>query len=99
MGCLTANVNCGIAWNSLLMAILVAASTTVLGLAFALLATRTGFRAKRLLRLLSVLPIITPPFVIGLAINLLFGASGTVTLAIEANHRHDAGALHLRPSR
>jgi iron(III) transport system permease protein len=84
LGCLTANVNCGIAWNSLLMAILVAASTTVLGLAFALLATRTGFRAKRLLRLLSVLPIITPPFVIGLAIILLFGASGTVTQAIEA---------------
>ena len=84
VGCLTANVNCGIAWNSLLMAILVAASTTVLGLAFALLATRTAFRAKRLLRLLSVLPIITPPFVIGLAIILLFGASGTVTQAIEA---------------
>ena len=83
LGCLTANVNCGIAWNSLLMAILVGASTTLLGLAFALLATRTGFRAKRLLRLLSVLPIITPPFVIGLAIILLFGASGTVTLAIE----------------
>ena len=84
LSCLTANVNCGVAWNSLLMAILVGASTTVLGLAFALLATRTGFRAKRLLRLLSVLPIITPPFVIGLAIILLFGASGAVTLAIEA---------------
>ena len=67
LGCLTANVNCGVAWNSLLMAILVGASTTILGLAFALLATRTGFRAKRLLRLLSVLPIITPPFVIGLS--------------------------------
>ena len=84
LGCLTANVNCGVAWNSLLMAIVVGMSTTVLGLAFALLATRTGFRAKKLLRLLSVLPIITPPFVIGLAIILLFGASGTVTQAIEA---------------
>lgn len=82
--CLTANVNCGVAWNSLWMALLVGASTTVLGLAFALLATRTGFRAKRLLRTLTVLPIITPPFVIGLAIILLFGASGTVTQAIEA---------------
>ncbi len=83
VGCLTANVNCGVAWNSLLMAVLVGASTTILGLAFALLATRTGFRAKRLLRMLSVLPIITPPFVIGLAIILLFGASGMVTQAIE----------------
>ncbi len=84
LGCLAANVNCGVAWNSLLMAILVGASTTLLGLAFALLATRTGFRAKKLLRLLTVLPIITPPFVIGLAIILLFGASGTVTQVIEA---------------
>jgi iron(III) transport system permease protein len=41
--------------------------------------TRTGFRAKRLLRVLTVLPIITPPFVIGLALILLFGRSGTVT--------------------
>ena len=84
LGCMTANVNCGVAWNSLLMAILVGATTTLLGLAFALLATRTGFRAKKLLRTLTVLPIITPPFVIGLAIILLFGASGTVTQAIEA---------------
>ena len=83
LGCVSANVNCGVAWNSLLMAILVGASTTLLGLAFALLATRTGFRAKKLLRALTVLPVITPPFVIGLAIILLFGASGTVTLAIE----------------
>jgi iron(III) transport system permease protein len=83
LGCLSARVNCGVAWNSLVMAVLVGVSTTVLGLAFALLATRTGFRAKRLLRLLTVLPIITPPFVIGLAIILLFGASGTVSQLIE----------------
>ena len=99
LGCVSANVNCGVAWNSLLMAILVGASTTLLGLAFALLATRTGFRAKKLLRALTVLPVITPPFVIGLAIILLFGASGTVTLAIERDHRRHAGALHLWPTR
>ena len=83
LGCLGAGLNCGVAWNSLLMAVLVGLSTTVLGLAFALLATRTGFRAKRLLRVLTVLPIITPPFVIGLAIILLFGASGTFSQLLE----------------
>ena len=83
LGCLTGRVNCGVAWNSLFMAVFVGASTALLGLSFALLATRTGFRAKRLLRVLTVLPIITPPFVIGLAIILLFGASGTITLLIE----------------
>ena len=55
------------------------AGTTLLGLAFALIATRTGFPAKRALRVLTVLPIITPPFVIGLAVILLFGRSGAIT--------------------
>jgi iron(III) transport system permease protein len=58
---------------------LVGFSTTVLGLAFALVATRSGFKYSKLLRALTVLPIITPPFVIGLAIILLFGLSGTIT--------------------
>ena len=70
---------CGAAWNSLVLAILVGFITTALGLAFALVVTRTGFRHKKLLRALTVLPIITPPFVIGLAIILLFGLSGNVT--------------------
>lgn len=70
---------CGAAWNSLVLAILVGFITTALGLAFALVVTRTGFRFKRALRALTVLPIITPPFVIGLAIILLFGLSGNVT--------------------
>jgi iron(III) transport system permease protein len=81
--CLTARVGCGVAWNSLFLAILVGAGTTALGLAFALIATRTGFRAKRLLRVLTVLPIITPPFVIGLAVILLFGRSGAVSTFLE----------------
>lgn len=79
MACVHSNVNCGVAWNSLVLAILVGIGTTLLGLAFALIVTRTGFRAKRLLRALTVLPIITPPFVIGLAVILLFGRAGVVT--------------------
>src|SRR6266849_5521343 len=51
--------------------------------AFALIVTRTGFRAKKALRLLTVLPIITPPFVIGLAVILLFGRAGAVTTFME----------------
>jgi iron(III) transport system permease protein len=77
--CTYSSVSCGAAWNSLALAILVGAGTTLLGLAFALVATRSGFRYRKVLRALTVLPIITPPFVIGLSIILLFGASGTVT--------------------
>jgi iron(III) transport system permease protein len=92
LDCLTANLGCGVAWNSLFLAILVGASTTALGLAFALIATRTGFRAKRLLRVLTVLPIVTPPFVIGLAVILLFGRSGAVSTFLE-------WAFEIEPSR
>ncbi|MEX3011705.1 ABC transporter permease [Hoeflea sp. TYP-13] len=78
LACLSGG-RCGAAWNSLVLAILVGALTTILGLIFALVVTRTGFRFKRGLRAMTVLPIITPPFVIGLAIILLFGLSGSVT--------------------
>jgi iron(III) transport system permease protein len=83
LGCVTREVACGIAWNSLLLGVLTGAGTTLLGLAFALLVTRTQFPAKRLLRLMTVLPLITPPFVIGLAIILLFGVSGTISQFME----------------
>lgn len=79
LSCIQGGTRCGVAWNSLFLAILVGFSTTALGLAFALVATRSGFRFGKMLRALTVLPIITPPFVIGLAIILLFGLSGSIT--------------------
>ena len=79
LDCLTGGRNCGVAWNSLALATMVGALTTLLGLAFALIAARTRFPAKRLLRLISILPVITPPFVIGMSLILLFGRSGMVT--------------------
>ncbi|WP_299827804.1 iron ABC transporter permease [uncultured Roseobacter sp.] len=82
LGCL-AGARCGAAWNSLFLAILVGSITTVLGLCFALVVTRSGFRYKRAIRALTVLPIITPPFVIGLALILLFGLSGTITVFVS----------------
>ena len=79
LDCVYSNLRCGVAWNTLFLAILTGAGTTLLGLAFALVAVRTNFRFKRLLRVMSVLPIITPPFVIGLAVILLFGRAGPVS--------------------
>ena len=79
LGCLAGGGACGVAWNTLFLACLVGVGTTALGLAFALVATRTSLRFKWLLRVLTVLPIITPPFVIGLALILLFGRSGALS--------------------
>jgi iron(III) transport system permease protein len=91
LDCLTGG-SCGVGWNTLLLAILTGTTTTTLGLAFALVATRTAFKAKRLLRVLTVLPIITPPFVIGLGLILIFGRSGLVNQFLES-------ALGIPPSR
>ncbi|CTQ59904.1 MAG: iron ABC transporter permease [Roseibium album] len=82
LGCFW-GARCGAAWNSLFLAVLVGIITTGLGLVFALVVTRSGFRFKRGLRALTVLPIITPPFVIGLALILLFGLSGSVTVFVS----------------
>ena len=84
LGCLTGG-HCGAAWNTVVLALLVGAVTTLIGLAFALIAVRTGVPMKPALRLLSLLPIITPPFVIGLALILLFGRAGMVTDFLARN--------------
>ncbi|HWT30287.1 MAG TPA: ABC transporter permease subunit, partial [Propylenella sp.] len=83
LSCLSGGRSCGVFWNSLALAAVVGVLTTLLGLAFALLAHRTGFRAKRLINVLTILPVITPPFVIGLGIILLFGRSGIATVFIQ----------------
>jgi iron(III) transport system permease protein len=83
-GCFAGERSCGVVWNSLVLAAIVGVLTTALGLAFALLSLRTDFPGKPLLRLLAVLPVITPPFVIGLSIILLFGRNGMVTLWLES---------------
>jgi iron(III) transport system permease protein len=84
LGCVTGRVNCGVFWNTLALATATATAATALGLCFALIVTRTAFPAKRAMRLLTVLPIITPPFVIGLGLILIFGRSGVVNQIVEA---------------
>ncbi len=79
LNCLTGLGQCGSAWNSLGLAVAVGFLTTLLGLAFALVVTRTDMPFKRVIKALTLLPIITPPFVIGLAVILLLGLSGVVT--------------------
>lgn len=83
VGCIAGGTRCGVAWNTLFLAVLCATIATALGLAFALIATRTAFPYKKSLRVLSVLPIITPPFVIGLGLILLFGRAGIVNQLLE----------------
>lgn len=83
LACLAGGTTCGVAWNSLFLAVLAGVLSTLLGLAFALLALRSGFRWRKSLQVMSILPIITPPFVIALSLVVLFGRTGMVTVWME----------------
>jgi iron(III) transport system permease protein len=88
----TGGTRCGVAWNTLFLALLTAGGCTLLGLAFALVVTRTGIPMRRAARLLTVLPIVTPPFVIGMGLILIFGRAGVANQLLE-------WAFGLAPSR
>jgi iron(III) transport system permease protein len=83
LSCLAGGVRCGVAWNTLWLALLTAAGTTVLGTFIALVAERGNRRWQRPLNILALLPIITPPFVVGLGLVLLFGRAGLVNQFLE----------------
>ncbi len=84
LNCLAGGVRCGVAWNTLFLALLTAAGTTVLGTMMALMAERSASpRVQTPLRVIALLPIITPPFVVGLGLILLFGRAGLVNQFLE----------------
>ena len=83
LSCVVGGVRCGVAWNTLFLALITGAGTTMLGTLIALLAERGNKRLARPLNILALLPIITPPFVVGLGLILLFGRAGLVNQALE----------------
>ena len=83
LACLGSSAACGTAWNTLFLALLTAAGTTVMGTLIALYAERGQRRFQRGLNVLALLPIITPPFVVGLGLILLFGRAGLVNQFLE----------------
>jgi len=84
LGCLSGGPRCGVAWNTVFLALLTATGTTLLGTMIALVAERGGARLKRPLNGLALLPLITPPFVVGLGLILLFGRAGLVNQLLES---------------
>jgi iron(III) transport system permease protein len=66
--------------TSLLTVAIVAPTCTFLGLAFALLGQRARLKpVRRSLDVISVLPIITPPFILAFAMIFLLGRRGLIT--------------------
>ncbi|MDB5846563.1 MAG: iron transporter permease, partial [Rhodoferax sp.] len=83
LNCLAGGVRCGVAWNTLALALLTATGSVVLGTMMALMAERGSARLQGPLKVLALLPIITPPFVVGLGLILLFGRAGVVNQFLE----------------
>lgn len=83
LACLSGGSTCGVAWNTLFLGLMTAASTTLLGTFMALMAERSSRRYARPLNIVALLPIITPPFVVGLGLILLFGRAGVFNQFLE----------------
>lgn len=70
-------------WNTLIIGVVTATLCTLFGLALALLLTRTRSGWHKWVRLAAMLPIVTPPFVVGMGMILLLGRSGLVNNVLE----------------
>ncbi|WP_241521917.1 ABC transporter permease [Arthrobacter pityocampae] len=65
--------------NTVILGVLVGIVGTAVGFAFAYAQARLDFRGKRLLHLIALLPIVSPPFAVATAVITLFGRSGLIT--------------------
>lgn len=84
MGCLGGGTRCGVAINSALLATIVGVLSTLVGLVLALVVQRGGRRYAGVLKVMSILPFITPPFVLALSLIVLFGRTGLITGWLDA---------------
>ncbi len=70
-------------WNSVYVSAMTVAWSSVLALPLAYLTTRFEFRGAALVQTLGFLPLIMPPFVGAVAMQLLFGRNGTLNLLLD----------------
>ncbi|MFZ1871767.1 MAG: iron ABC transporter permease [Chania sp.] len=66
-------------WNSFLLSAAVGMGCTFFGMVLAIYTTRIARRSALIGRIFSILPIVTPPFVVGLGVTLMMGRSGYIT--------------------
>lgn len=76
---LTSATNRGVLLNTVVLGLVVGAVGTCIGFAFAYAQARLEFRGKRILHLIALLPIVSPPFAVATAVISLFGRSGLIS--------------------
>lgn len=76
---LTNPVNRRILWNTVQLGTIVALLGTAVGFVMAYAQVRLKFRGKKLLHLISLMPIVSPPFAVATAAITMFGRNGIVS--------------------
>lgn len=75
----TSPVNRQILVNTVVLGLLVAALGTLIGFVLAYAQARLEWRGKKFVHLLSLLPIVSPPFAVATAVITLFGRGGIIS--------------------
>ncbi len=70
-------------WNSLYVAAVSVMLATIFALPLAYFTTRFEFRGAVIVQTLGIIPLIMPPFVGAVAMQLLFGTNGSVNLLLD----------------
>ncbi len=65
--------------NTMILGALVGVIGTIAGLVMALVQVRTDVRFKRTLHLITLIPVISPPFAVAMSVLTLFGRSGLIS--------------------
>jgi ABC-type sulfate transport system permease subunit len=68
--------------NTLLIGVLSTTSATALGAMFGYALSRVDMAGKRIFRVVAIIPLVSPPFVVGLALLLLFGRRGAISYGL-----------------
>jgi len=71
-----------IIYNTVWLGISVGAIGTAIGFLLAYIQVRVNFRGKKLLHILSLLPLVSPPFAFATAVIVLFGRAGIISNGI-----------------
>ncbi len=86
--------NMGIIFNTLKLGITVSVLSTIVGFIFAYASAYVKIGYKKIMNAIAILPIISPPFVIGLSAILLFGRTGLITRGLLGLRNADIYGFH-----
>ncbi len=81
-------------FNSIQLGLITASISTFVGFLFAYAVTRSNMRGKKFFHFVAQLPIVAPPFVMSLAMILLFGRSGLISKNLLHIRRANVYGLH-----